>query len=173
MTATIIKCTSDDIHTLREVAYETFDETFRDQNTAESMSAYLETAFALEQLQKELTHPSSQFYFVIYDGDVAGYLKVNVDDAQTEAMGEDALEIQRIYIKRRYQKLGLGKLLYHKALEIARELGKKRVWLGVWERNENALAFYRKMGFEQTGAHSFYMGDEEQTDYIMSLVLDS
>ncbi|MCY8234812.1 GNAT family N-acetyltransferase, partial [Priestia endophytica] len=29
------------------------------------------------------------------------------------------------------------------------------------------LIFYRKMRFIQTGAHSFYMGDEEQVDFIM------
>jgi len=172
MAIAVKKCTLEDVHTLRELAYVTFDETFRDQNTEESMQAYLESAFTLEKLEKELTHPASRFYFVYYDGDVAGYLKVNVDDAQTEEMGEDALEIQRIYILRKYQKLGLGKILFNKALEIAKELGKKKVWLGVWENNENALAFYRKMGFAKTGAHSFYMGDEEQTDYILTKVLD-
>uniref|UniRef100_UPI0034D9567F GNAT family N-acetyltransferase n=1 Tax=Lysinibacillus sp. GbtcB16 TaxID=2824761 RepID=UPI0034D9567F len=46
--------------------------------------------------------------------------------------------------------------------------GKQHVWLGVWEKNENAITFYHKMGFVRTGAHSFYMGDEEQIDYIMS-----
>ncbi|WP_039790739.1 GNAT family acetyltransferase, partial [Paenibacillus riograndensis] len=40
--------------------------------------------------------------------------------------------------------------------------------LGVWEKNENAIAFYKKMGFVQTGSHSFYMGDEEQIDIIMT-----
>jgi ribosomal protein S18 acetylase RimI-like enzyme len=172
MTIKIRTCTLDDIHTLRELAYVTFEETFRDQNTEEAMRAYLDSAFTLEQLEKELVHPASRFYFVVGDGHVAGYLKVNADDAQTEPMGPDALEIQRIYIRKEYQKLGLGRLLYHKAMKVAKEWGKKKVWLGVWERNENALAFYRKMGFEQTGAHSFYMGDEEQTDYIMTKVLD-
>ncbi|MDF2902615.1 MAG: spermine/spermidine-N-acetyltransferase PaiA, partial [Bacillus sp. (in: firmicutes)] len=55
-----------------------------------------------------------------------------------------------------------------KALEIAIECNKKKVWLGVWEKNENALTFYKKMGFVQSGAHSFYMGDEEQVDFIMT-----
>lgn len=38
---------------------------------------------------------------------------------------------------------------------------KKMVWLGVWEKNENVINYYKKMGFIQTGAHSFFMGDEE------------
>ncbi|MEC0789915.1 GNAT family N-acetyltransferase, partial [Bacillus haynesii] len=56
-------------------------------------------------------------------------------------------------------KHGLGKYLFNKAVEIAKERNKKKIWLGVWEKNENAIAFYKKMGFVQTGAHSFYMGD--------------
>ncbi|MNS98622.1 Protease synthase and sporulation negative regulatory protein PAI 1 [compost metagenome] len=56
-------------------------------------------------------------------------------------------------------------------MEIAMERHKKKIWLGVWEKNENAISFYRKMGFLQTGAHSFYMGDEEQTDFIMTKTL--
>ena len=72
-------------------------------------------------------------------------------------MGNDSLEIERIYIKGIYQKHGLGKFLLNKAVEIAMERNKKSVWLGVWERNENAIAFIKK-GFVQTGTHSFYMG---------------
>jgi diamine N-acetyltransferase len=82
-------------------------------------------------------------------------------------MGDEALEIERIYIKKQFQKHGLGTSLYNKALEMAAALDKKKVWLGVWEKNDNAIAFYKKMGFVQVGSHSFYMGDEEQTDLIM------
>ena len=39
--------------------------------------------------------------------------------------------------------------------------------LGVWEKNRNAIDFYIKAGFEECGKHSFYMGDEEQVDWIM------
>jgi diamine N-acetyltransferase len=57
------------------------------------------------------------------------------------------------------------------AMEIAMDSGKKKIWLGVWEKNENAIAFYKKLGFVQTGEHSFYMGDEEQIDLIMTKTL--
>lgn len=81
--------------------------------------------------------------------------------------GEDSLEIERIYIRAKFQKLGLGKYLINKAIEIAVEQEKNKIWLGVWEKNENAIAFYKKLGFVQAGSHSFHMGDEEQIDFIM------
>lgn len=61
-------------------------------------------------------------------------------------MGDESLEIERIYIKNNFQKHGLGKYLFNKAVEIAKELNKKKIWLGVWEKNENAIAFIRKWG---------------------------
>ena len=167
MAVNITRCGIDDINQLQEISIETFNETFKDQNKPENMHAYLERAFNRSQLEKELTTPASQFFFVYVDKEIAGYLKVNTDDAQSERMGEEALEIERIYIKKQFQKHGLGKNLFNKALEIAKEDNKRKIWLGVWEKNENAIAFYKKIGFVQTGEHSFYMGDEEQRDVIM------
>lgn len=171
MAITINKCTFEDLNELQEISYETFNETFKHQNSPENMNAYLERAFTLKQLEKELSNHSSQFFFVYCNNEVAGYLKVNTNDAQSEEMGDESLEIERIYIKSKFQKHGLGKFLLNKAMEIAMEHNKKKIWLGVWEKNENAIAFYKKMGFVQTGAHSFYMGDEEQTDFIMTKTL--
>ncbi|MET0787442.1 MAG: GNAT family N-acetyltransferase [Paenisporosarcina sp.] len=171
MTMNIKKCTLEDSRELQEISVETFNETFKDQNSPEQINAYLERAFDLNQLEKELANRSSQFFFVYFNHEVAGYLKVNTDDAQSEVMGDVSLEIERIYIKKKFQKHGLGKHLLNKAMEIAIERKKKKIWLGVWEENENAIAFYQKKGFVQTGAHSFYMGDEEQVDLIMTKTL--
>lgn len=59
----------------------------------------------------------------------------------------------------------------NKAVGIALEKNLRKIWLGVWEKNENAINFYNKMGFVETGTHSFYMGNEEQIDLIMTQTL--
>lgn len=171
MTVKIIKCKREDLQLLREISIETFNDTFKNQNTPENMKAYLERAFNSKQLEKELANSSSAFYFICFNEEIAGYLKVNSNDAQSEKMGDESLEIERIYIRKKYQRKGLGKYLLNKAVEIAEEQNKKNIWLGVWEKNENAIGFYKKIGFVQTGAHSFYMGDEEQIDLIMTKML--
>ena len=53
------------------------------------------------------------------------------------------------------------------SIAFAEKLGKKYVWLGVWEKNEKALGFYRKNGFIEIGSHDFVMGEDVQTDLIM------
>ena len=171
MSIEITKCNLEDLQMLQEVSIETFYEAFKDQNSPESMKIYLEKAFHLEKLEQELSNVFSQFFFIYFNHEVAGYLKLNTHDAQSEEMGEEALEVERIYLKTKFQKHGLGRLLLNKAIDIAIQLDKKKVWLGVWEENENAIAFYKKMGFVQTGTHSFHMGDEEQLDLIMTKIL--
>ncbi|MEK5333060.1 GNAT family N-acetyltransferase [Lysinibacillus sp. FSL W8-0992] len=168
MTVKITKCNLEDLHILREISIETFNDTFSNQNSPENMKAYLDSAFTSKQLEMELANRFSQFYFIWCDEEVAGYLKVNVHDAQSEKMGDEYLEIERIYIRNKFQRKGLGKYLIDKAIEIAKEQRKSNIWLGVWEKNENAISFYKNIGFTQTGAHSFYMGDEEQIDIIMT-----
>ena len=171
MAVKIKKCTGEDLGILQEISIETFNDTFKGENSPENMKAYLEKAFNLIQLEMELSNVSSEFFFVYLNNEIAGYLKVNTNNAQSEEMGDESLEIERIYIKQQFQKHGLGKYMLNQAIDIAREQNKKKIWLGVWEKNENAIAFYKKMGFVQTGAHAFYMGDEEQTDFIMTKTL--
>ncbi|MNO25569.1 Protease synthase and sporulation negative regulatory protein PAI 1 [compost metagenome] len=171
MTITIKKCTFEDLGLLQDISVETFNETFKHQNAPENMKAYLERAFNLKQLEEELSNTSSEFYFICSNDEVSGYLKVNINDSQSEKMGNASLEIERIYIRKKSHKQGLGKKLINKAIKIAIERNKEKIWLGVWEKNESALTFYKKMGFVQTGSHSFSMGDEEQIDFIMTKTL--
>jgi len=172
MTIKINMCNQQDLQLLQEISIETFNDTFKDQNSAANMKAYLERAFNLKQLEKELSAISSNFFFIYHNEEPAGYIKVNINDAQSEKMGDESLEIERIYIRNKFQGKGLGKYLINKGIELANEQSKKIIWLGVWEKNDNAIGFYKKLGFVQTGAHSFYMGDEEQIDIIMSKTLE-
>ncbi|MBO0468094.1 GNAT family N-acetyltransferase [Enterococcus plantarum] len=163
----IKKISLNDLVALQTLSIKNFTDTFAKDNTPEDLKEYLDQAYTEEKLTSELQNKQSEFYFIYSDDQLAGYLKINVNDAQTETIEGDALEIERIYIDSDFKRLGLGKMLYNKAIERAKELNKTAIWLGVWERNFSAMKFYRKMGFTQVGAHSFFMGEDEQTDLIM------
>lgn len=171
MMKTIRPCSEDDLAALQAIAYETYDQTFRAMNTAETMEAYLAEAFNTEKLLSELKNPDSAFYFLQVDQAVVGYLKLNEAAAQSDLHDPDGLEIERIYVRQQHQGSGYGRELLEFALEIARSRKKKFAWLGVWEQNSAAIAFYEKLGFLQAGVHTFRMGDELQSDYIMKKAL--
>ena len=41
------------------------------------------------------------------------------------------------------------------------------LWLGVWEHNPRAQAFYRKAGFADVGSKVFVVGTDAQADRVM------
>ena len=161
------QCTISDFDVLRELSIRTYYETFAHLNTAEDMAAYLEDAFNVERLTQEFYDPNSFFYFLYADGNLAGYLKLNEVPSQTDINDAESLEIERIYVSSEFQGTGLGRYLMEQAITIANERNKKYVWLGVWEKNEKAIRFYKKHGFYEIGTHKFVMGENAQTDYIM------
>lgn len=167
MKVVLRECAKDELEALRELAVGTYYETFAHLNTKEDMAAYLEKAFNTEQLTKEFEDPASSFFLLFADEYLAGYLKLNEAPSQTDINDGDSLEIERIYVSEKFQGLGLGRYLMERAVGIARARKKKYAWLGVWEKNERAIGFYKKNGFYETGTHTFVMGEDKQTDFVM------
>lgn len=161
------RCTFSDFDVLRELSVRTYYETFAHLNTKEDMSAYIEAAFNVGKLSRELNDPNSEFYFLYSNGQLAGYLKLNEAPSQTDINDKSSLEIERIYVSSEFQSTGLGRYLMEQAVTIAAERKKAYVWLGVWEKNEKAIHFYKRNGFYEAGTHTFVMGEDVQTDYIM------
>lgn len=156
-----------DVHVVRDLSVATFTETFAADNTEEDLAEFLAHDYAEDVLQREIDDPDSVFVLAEVDGVPAGYMKVNVGEAQTEPHDGRYLEVQRIYILAGHKGHGLGTRLMREAFAMARRLGKTCVWLGVWEHNDAAQAFYGKFGFVRTGEHGFLVGDDLQTDWIM------
>ncbi|MDR6196090.1 GNAT family N-acetyltransferase [Siphonobacter sp. SORGH_AS_0500] len=172
MTAIVITpVTLDDLSKLQQIGKETFYETFAETNTAEDMQDYLAKSFSDEKVTSELTNPESAFYFALEGNRVIGYLKINSGQAQTEIKDLNSLEIERIYVLQEFQGRKVGQLLYNKALSVARERNFEYLWLGVWEKNEKAIHFYKKNGFETFDQHVFVLGTDEQVDLMMRLKL--
>lgn len=157
-----------DWQVLQQLARDTFVAAFAAHNTPENLRAYVAKAFNDAQVQAELARTDSEFWLARYDGQLAGYLKINFGDAQNEPMDRPALEIERIYVTEAFQGTGIAQALLVKARERARATGARRIWLGVWERNPKAVRFYQKNGFRQFGEHHFVLGDETQTDWLMA-----
>lgn len=172
METVVIKAvTQNDIEQLQEIGKKTFYETFSAGNTEENMRKYLKERFSTEKLTAELNDNNSQFYFAVLDDRVIGYLKLNFGKSQTELQDNKALEMERIYVLKEFHGKKAGQLLYEKAMQIAEQKNTDYVWLGVWEENPRAIAFYKKNGFAEFDKHIFKLGNDEQTDIMMKLQL--
>ncbi len=164
--AALIRCRAEQVGLLSRFARDLYRDTFASLNTSETMDAYLREAFAEGKLLAELNEPHSVFYLVTIDGKLAAYLKLNEPPAQSDLNEPGTLEIERVYVDKEHQGKGLGRRMLGYAESTAQRRGHSAVWLGVWEKNHRAIAFYRKRGYAEAGRHPYRMGQELQNDLI-------
>lgn len=100
-------------------------------------------------------------------GAPVGYLVATPPDLPLPGVDERDLEIRRIYVLHRFHGLGLGGRLMSQVQAAARDAGRRRLLLGVYSRNEAALAFYARQGFTQAGTREFLVGASTYHDYIL------
>ncbi|AEE20171.1 GNAT family N-acetyltransferase [Dokdonia sp. 4H-3-7-5] len=158
-----------ELDVLQDLAIRTYSAAFAHKNKPEVIASYYEYAFAKAHLNKQLATKDSLWFFARDNDTIIGYLKLNINQAQTEFQEPNGLEIERIYIDTTYLRKGYGKRLIDFSISKARQLKKNYIWLGVWEENPDAITFYKKQGFIITGTHDYDMIAEIQTDYIMTL----
>jgi GNAT superfamily N-acetyltransferase len=153
---------------LAELGAETFADTFGPDNTPEDLAAYLEASFGLEKQARELAEPGSVFLILEAEGVPAGFARLKQGPAPSGVGGTRPVEIVRIYARRPWLGKGVGARLMQACLDEAAAAGCDVVWLGVWERNPRAIAFYQRWGFAQVGTQAFQLGADAQTDWIMA-----
>lgn len=159
--------TNADVDLLAELGAKTFRETFEADNTPENLAAYLESAFNRKVVAAELADPASYFLIAQSGNTPVGYAKLRTGDVPDEIGDPNAIELQRIYVLRDWLGHKVGAALMQASLNEAVAKGHKTIWLGVWERNPRAIAFYQRWRFEQVGTHIFEVGDDPQTDWVM------
>ncbi|SDB64214.1 Ribosomal protein S18 acetylase RimI [Flavobacteriaceae bacterium MAR_2010_188] len=171
MNLSFIKCTFDDLKILREFSISTFCDAFEAKNNAEDFKIHLDYSFSKQKLRFELLNPNSEFYFAFLEKELVGYLKMNYNDAQTERFYPNAVELERLYIDKDHQRNGYGEILLQFAINKAKTRNPPFLWLGVWEENLDGIRFYEKHGFKKFETHPYFIGTEQQTDWLMRLTV--
>ena len=167
MNITIRPAASADATALAELAARTFRETFAADNRPEDIALHVAEAYGPLQQGRELADPNITTLLVESEGDLAGYAQLRRGPAPACADGDAPIEVWRFYIAHAWHGRGLAQRLMQRVESDAARLGARTLWLGVWERNERAKAYYRKSGFVDVGSHIFMVGSDPQTDRIM------
>jgi diamine N-acetyltransferase len=163
----IVECGPADAEDLAKIGRATFLETYSANTSPDDMRAFLREAYSPEAVRAEIDLPGSRFFIARMADAAAGYLKLNGGDAQGEQLEGVGLEIEAIYVYRRYHGGGIGSALMARAHGEANAIGADHIWLGVWELNRAAIRFYERNGFRELGARPFRFGSVEHNDLIM------
>ena len=159
--------TLQDLDRLVDLSARTFRETFETFYSMEDFNAFLQGAFSREKLKGELEDPNCTFLFAEEEGEALGYALVRQGPAEPCVHGPDPIELLRIYVLQKAVGKGIGPALMDACIQVAKGKGAHTLWLGVWEHNTRALAFYERYGFVDVGFHDFHVGSQVDVDRIL------
>ena len=164
--------TLDDAVALSTLGAATFRDTFEADNTPQNMARYLAEAFNPDRQAAEINDPESVILLAertaTTDPELVGYAHLIAGSAPQTVRSSNPVELKRLYVARPWHGRGIAHVLMDAVLAAARARGGETLWLGVWERNPRAIAFYRKYGFEHVGEQTFQLGSDKQTDWILA-----
>jgi ribosomal protein S18 acetylase RimI-like enzyme len=160
--------TPDDAASLAEFGARAFYDTFAADNTPEDMATHLASAWSPALQDAELRDPLLETLLAHGpDGTLAGFAQLRAQYAPACVPTRKPIELKRFYVDKPWQGRGLAGALMAEVECVARARDARELWLGVWERNERAQAFYRKCGFRKVGTQIFVVGTDPQTDLVM------
>jgi ribosomal protein S18 acetylase RimI-like enzyme len=173
MTLRVRAATRSDAAALSELGAETFRDTFEGDNTPEDMAQYLAAAFTPDRQAAEIADPAG-VVLVAEIGEesgvspLVGYAHLVSGPAPTSVTGPAPLELKRLYVARAWHGRRVAQALMDAVIDAASARGAQTLWLGVWEHNTRAAAFYAKYRFVRVGEHTFMLGADAQTDWLLA-----
>lgn len=167
-TLSVRMATEDDAADVAALAERTFRATFADANDADDLDAHCASNYGTALQRSEILDPGLRTLLVVAGTAIAGYAQVRLHAPKDCVAARSPAELLRIYVDAEWHGRGAAQALLNASLDAAREAGCDRIWLGVWEHNPRAIAFYRKQGFETVGEHTFLLGEDPQRDVVMA-----
>jgi ribosomal protein S18 acetylase RimI-like enzyme len=158
----------EDAPALAVLGERTFRDTFTADNSPDDIAAHVAATYSPVRQASEITDSRRSTLVAATDmGELIGFAQLLAGEIPPVVTGPAPIELLRLYVDRGYHGQGVAQALMAAALEEAADRGALTIWLGVWERNPRAIAFYRKWSFEDVGSHEFLLGRDRQTDRVM------
>lgn len=160
-----------DAAALAALAERTFRDTFAADNSESDMDRYCRAHFGAALQRREIDDAGTLTLVAEAQYELIGYAQLHPLKRHLSVAARRPIELSRLYVQSDWLGQGIGQRLLEAACVEARQRGCDVLWLGVWEHNLRAQAFYAKQGFEVVGEHPFLLGEDRQRDLVMSLGL--
>ncbi len=151
---------------LSKLAANLFHQAYVGSMSSNVLDSYIAEDFGMTQQHAELSDPNITTLLVEIENELVGYAQLRLKPIPVAVDVTITAELWRIYVDKSCHGLGVGRQLLCRVGEIALERSHDKIWLGVWEHNEKAIAFYKKLGFNVIGNQEFHIGDEIHNDLV-------
>lgn len=154
----------EDIPTAQKLAREIWEEHYTKILSQEQIDYMLDLFYSTEKIQSEIEEGIS-WEMLMDDKKPIGYLVCKIES--------EKLYISKIYLKEETRGKGLGKFLLNHAVELAKQNGKKSIYLNVNKYNTDSIEFYERMGFVKIDEGVFDIGNGYvMDDFILELTIE-
>jgi diamine N-acetyltransferase len=109
------------------------------------------------------------FGFADYNEPVA-YSKIIFNSTYYHISIPEITKLERLYILKEYLDLKLGSILFNFNVNLSKQNNQKGMWLFVWEKNQRAINFYIKNGFETIGLYDFKLSENHSNPNYQMLL---
>ena len=101
-----------------------------------------------DEFRTELSNSNNIYILAELENDIVGICFSQIKEISNNKIMKNRkiLHIENICVDENYQKNGIGKKLYEKIVELAKEKNIDNIELMVWGFNENAIKFYENLG---------------------------
>lgn len=106
------------------------------------------TKYSKEDLEAVLKDTNKPIFVATIDHYVVGYAMCQIRVPTSNMYPIKVFHLDDLCVDEKYRKQGIGKSLYQKVVETAKENNCYEVTLNVWPGNDAALKFYEKMGMK-------------------------
>ena len=168
----IRKAETRDAEALSVLMEQTFRDTFAAMNTPANMLIHCQASYNTAIQSREILDPGMETLLSEHDGQLVGFAQLGAAACPASTQAARPFEIQRLYVAMAWHGKGVAPALMREIIRSATRRGADLVWLGVWENNPRAIAFYEKHGFARAGAHVFRVGQDPQRDLLMTRLID-
>ncbi len=159
----LITIKSQQIPIVQQLAREIWEEHYIKIISKQQIDYMLDLFYSSEKIQSEIEE-GVIWEMLIDEGNPIGYLVCKIES--------DKLYISKIYLKAETRGKGLGKLLLHRAVELAKQNNKNSIYLNVNKHNTDSISFYERMGFVKIDEGVFDIGNGYvMDDFILELML--
>lgn len=157
-----------DIPALATLAADAFRQTYRGLDPDEDIESYVAKHFNHDELSRQLADPASTMLLAAAPDQLLGYAQIKRSEAPACVSGPAPLELARLYLCLQAKGQGLGGRMMRAVQAEARRLNRQTLWLGVYDRNVHAVAFYQRFGFVTVGNKAFEFGGQIYMDPVMA-----
>ena len=106
------------------------------------------TKYSRSDLEEMLKDENRPVYVATVDNYVVGYMMCQIRIPTSNMYPNKIFHLDDICVDEKCRQKGIGRALYQKVVELAKENDCYEITLNVWPGNEAALKFYEKMGLK-------------------------